>query len=139
VAATKLLYDPRDKHREDCVCHSLPEDLATYPGRWQSPLNISFPNLAILDLEMDDAVMWLIPILDTMSPSSPLRRLLIRHCDDADLQPLPFPSDGIDRCLAHLPRVRVLLAWQTDFVDSLRLRLPQLESEGRLKVLSISG
>jgi hypothetical protein len=92
----RLQYNPEDIHREDCPCCIWPEDLRLLRGPWQTPLHILFPNLVILDMEIDDIIMWLMPILNTMNASSPLHWLLIQNCDDTDLQALPFPSEAID-------------------------------------------
>jgi len=112
-------------------------------GPWDYPLSFSFPNLVLLDLAMDDAVLWLIPILNTMTRSSPFRRLLLRFCDDWALKARPFPFEALDFRLKSLPDVRVLVGFAEDgdvaFVGHFKKNLPQLKSEGRLAIIYTRG
>lgn len=133
------------------VCYEESEEDEEYDAivpvshLWELPLQLSFPDLVVLDLGMEDAVLWMIPILNAISPSSPFRRLLLRNCDSWTLQARPFPFMALDNSLRARPEVKVLLGWAMDkddgtaYVSYFRSRLQRLESDGRLAILYRDG
>jgi hypothetical protein len=140
---TYLLYDDPHPHAVTCWCRSYPDNLSDVPGLWHYPLRISLPNLIILDLTLNDALYWLLPILNTLTASSPLRRIHLRFCDDFRDLPFSFPFSEVDCRLSHLPNVKVLISWATKksepFVKYFRRKLPHLTLECRLRVLYSEG
>lgn len=120
-----------------------PGDLSAVPGPWRHPLHFSFPRLVVLDMGMQDAVLWLVPILKAIEPGAPFRRLLLRFCDDHDAQALPFPFEALDHCLSTIPTAKLLIGWAwggiPEFAKTFRRNLPKLESEGRIMILHSLG
>lgn len=120
-----------------------PDNLANIYGLWNEPLTFSFENIQLLDLTMDDAVLWLVTILEAIHPSAPLQRLIIRFCEDWDQSALPFPFADLDRLLNGFPNAKLLIAWgwgrNDSFARSFTLRLPILSSKGWIKVLYSNG
>lgn len=121
-----------------------PDDLTEVPGLWQYPLRITFPNLTFLDLSIQDATLWLMPILDA-TDSGALRRVFIRSCADWDDQVLPFPFEALDRQLSFRPAAKLLIGWAyghdecDSFINVFRSNLPRLTVSGRLGILSGRG
>jgi hypothetical protein len=120
-----------------------PHDLSILPGPWRSPLSFSFHRLTILDLDLHDAVYWLIPILNAVRPTAPLRRVILRGCDDHDSHPLPFPFADFDTCLMAWPAAKVLLGWafieDAPFIAEWHQHLPTLASTNRIAILYSGG
>lgn len=122
-----------------------PQDLTTIPGLWQNPLNFTFSALTILNLQIYDAVLWLIPILAATDADAPLRRVLIGQCAGWDECLQPFPFQALDEQLGSRPEAKLLLAWALDdgksdgFIDVFKSRLPRLGSNGRIGILYAGG
>jgi hypothetical protein len=122
-----------------------PQDLTEVPGLWKYPLQFSFSNLTFLDLTIDDANYWLVPILVATDPAAPLRRVFIRGCMNYDDRVLPFPFEAVDKELGSRPEAKLLLGWAYDdelidgFIYDFRHNLPQLNSSGRIGVLYGGG
>jgi hypothetical protein len=120
-----------------------PEDLTTLPGPWKAPLDFVFPHLMLVDLDIEDAVYWVIPILQAIGPDAPFRRIILRECDGCDELAIPFPFGAFDRHLDERPAVMVLIGWavseKDEFIEKWRSRLPKLESGGRMRVLYSDG
>jgi hypothetical protein len=123
----------------------FPWDLTFADGPWRRPLNLSLPNLTLLDLGMHDAVLWLIPLLTAIPSLTDFRRLIIRNCDDHNRLALAFPFEQLDYQWARLPAMKLLIGWGMDhiisdmFVNVFRSNLPMLESAGRIEVLYSAG
>ena len=122
-----------------------PHDLSTVPGLWQYPLTFKFYSLTILNLEVYDAALWLIPILVATDPAAPLRRILITQCAAWDECLQPFPFQALDEQLGSRPHAKLLLAWASDdgesddFIDVFKSRLPVINSTGKIGVLYADG
>lgn len=122
-----------------------PHDLSTVPGLWQYPLTFKFHSLTILNLGVDDAALWLIPILVATDPAAPLRRVLITQCAGWDECLQPFPFQALDEQLGSRPQAKLLVAWASDdgelddFIDVFKSRLPLINSTGRIGVLYADG
>lgn len=120
-----------------------PRELTDVPGLWKYPLNTTFYNLKVLDLEISDAVYWLIPILQATHSSAPLQRILLRSCDNYMWTVVPFQFKKLEEILQGRPAVKLLLAWaRTDddpFVKAFRRKLRNLDEGGRIGVLYDSG
>ena len=65
----------------------------------------------LLDLNVQDAVYWLMPILQATSTYAPFCRVILCGCVDYDGYALPFPFRAFDRQLERWPDTKVLLAW----------------------------
>lgn len=120
-----------------------PDDLAALPGPWKDPLTFSFPRLMLLDLDVRDAVYWLMPILQAMDPHTPFRRVILRGCVDYDEHAVSFPFGAFDSYLDHWPAAKVLIGWagseEDYFIQVWRTCLPKLEAAGRIGVLYSYG
>jgi hypothetical protein len=120
-----------------------PDDLSTVRGPWSTPLPFSFTRLTILDLNIEDAVYWLIPILNAVIQDAPLRRLILRGCVDHDDYVHPFQFGALDDSLSRWPLARLLIAWAVSekdpFIAHWRSNLPTLQSAGRVDVLYSGG
>ena len=111
---------------------------------WNEPLTFSFTNITLLDLTMDDAVLWLVMILEAIPSSTSLQRLIIRFCKSWDESALPFPFADLDRLLSTFPDAKLLIAWgwgggEDSFIEDFRRQLPILASRGFIGVLYSSG
>jgi hypothetical protein len=121
-----------------------PEYLTEVPGLWQYPLRTTFPNLTFLDLSIQDATLWLMPILN-VTDSGVLRRVFIRSCVDWGDQVLPFPFEALDQQLSIRPAAKLLIGWaygdkESDcFISVFRNNLPRLTISGRLGILFARG
>ena len=120
-----------------------PDDLSFFPGPWKYPLTFSFSRLTILDIDVQDAVYWLLPILAAIESHAPLRRIILRGCVDYDSHPIPFPFDSFDTSLHPWPDAKLLLAWaeseDAPFIAEWRARLPTLNAENRIAILYSDG
>lgn len=122
-----------------------PHDLSTVPGLWQYPLTFTFFALTILNLQVHDAALWLIPILAATDPAAPLRRVLITQCAGWDECLEPFPFQALDERLGSRPQAKLLLAWASDdgesddFIEVFKSGLPLLNSTGRIGILYGDG
>jgi hypothetical protein len=134
-------FDGEEYSREDWhIFEGLycPTDLSVLPGLWKSPLGFGFPNLTLVDFTLQDAVYWTMPILQAIEPTAPLRRIVIRGCQDWEYE-IPFPFHAFDAHLIDRPTVKVLLAFvlgdEDDFPAQWKERLPMLEAAGRIGLL----
>jgi hypothetical protein len=122
-----------------------PHDLSTVPGLWQYPLTFEFLSLTILNLGVQDAALWLIPILAATLSDAPLRRILITHCASWDECLQPFPFEALDEQLGSRPQAKLLIGWATDdaesdeFVNVFKTRLPIANSLGKVGILYSDG
>lgn len=120
-----------------------PCDLDDVPGLWKYPLDTTFYNLKVLDLDLRDAVFWLIPILQATHSSAPLRRILLRACDNYMMTVLPLQFEELEEILHRRKAVKLLLAWaSTDdepFIKFFRRRLRNIDKDGRIGVLYERG
>jgi hypothetical protein len=116
-----------------------PADLSELPGLWKNPLDFRFSNLTLVDLPINHAIYWTMPILQAIEPTAPFRRIIIRHCQDWNTFAIPFPFQAFDSHLMHRPAAKVLLAFvghENDrFPAAWRARLPLLEAAGRIGLL----
>jgi hypothetical protein len=120
-----------------------PGDLGKLPGPWKNPFTFTFPRLMLLDLDIHDAVYWLMPILQATKTYALLRHVILRGCIDYDDHAIPFPFQAFNAQLEHWPDAKVLLAWaQSDreqWIQDWRKSLPRLESAGRIGLLYSAG
>jgi hypothetical protein len=126
-------------------CEDWPRDLTTVPGLWKYPIPFKFSNLTFLDLGIEDATFWIIPLLNATDPAAPLRRIFIRSCCELKAQPFSFPFDALDEALGFYPAAKLLIGWAyndeaTDmFIKIFQTRLPLLYSRGGIGVLYAAG
>lgn len=83
------------------------DNIANIYGLWNELLTFSFENIQLLDLTMDDAVLWFITILEAIHPSTPLQCLIIHFCEDWDQSALPFPFADLNHLLNSLPKLLI--------------------------------
>ncbi|KAF8804286.1 hypothetical protein BYT27DRAFT_7214003 [Phlegmacium glaucopus] len=122
-----------------------PENLRTVRTMWQSRsrFTFTFPNLRLLNMGIKDAVLWLVPILRSTTPSEVLRRVIIRDCDSWNMQLYSFPFQNLDNILSAFPMAKMLIGWASEnddpYIGVFRRGLPTLENEGRIEALYIDG
>ena len=121
----------------------IPDNLTDISGLWNESLNFTFQNIRLLDLTMEDAVLWLPTILEAIHPSAPFQRLILRNCEDWDRSALPFPFVDLDRLLSDFPHAKLLIAWgcsdRPPFLATFRQKLPILSSKGFVDTLYAHG
>jgi hypothetical protein len=97
----------------------------------------------LLDLDIQDAVYWLMPILQAIKTYAPFRRVILRGCVDYDGHAIPFPFRDFDSQLERWSDAKVLLAWaesdKEKWIRDWQQRLPTLESAGRIGLLYSGG
>jgi hypothetical protein len=120
-----------------------PSDLGELPGPWKNPLPFTFPRLMLLDLDVRDAVYWLMPILQAIKTYAPFRRVILRGCVDYNNHAIPFPFEAFDTQLEPWPDAKVLLTWaysdKDEWIQYWRESLPRLEAVGRIGLLYAAG
>jgi hypothetical protein len=98
-----------------------------------------------LDLGIEDAIFWIVPILNATDPISPLRRIFVRSCEDWNTKAFPFPFDALDELLSFRPAAKLLIGWAYDdevsdaFVKTFQTKLPLLHSRGSIGILYAAG
>ena len=120
-----------------------PDGLESLPGPWNIPFTFSFSNLTILDLDVKDAVYWLIPILHALHQNAPLRCIILHSCVDHNAYPLPFPFHSFNSTMLHHPATMLLLTWGNSeedcWIQEFHFYLPILNSTARILILYSGG
>lgn len=109
-----------------------PADLSTAPGVWRDPLPFLFPNLIVINFDLQTALYWAIPIMTATSDT--FRRLIIQRIDDLHMLPFPFPFTAFDDCLVQHPLIGVLLLYDgIDCIPIYQQRLPLIVLRDQVK------
>lgn len=89
-----------------------PEDIQRIEGIWLESLP-SFTNLVVLDMDINLALFWLLPILGATT-STFLRRICLRNTDDFFQLSMRFPAVELDLVLDEdFPLTKIILLFPT--------------------------
>lgn len=125
----KKPYDPEEYVTYEGTTY--PTDLSRVPGLWSTPLEFTFDNLVVLNMDMPTAIYWAIPIIK--ATSTKLRRLILQRIDEYTDMPFAFPYTELDHCLVARPLVKAIMIYgHAPSQQFLRHKLPLLNLRGHI-------